>query len=67
MWRLEPLEEKADLMEVIFLNLGELDAERDPEHPTVLGLLDVLFSGSLGADEIKKILKTTFDMPAAKE
>ncbi|MBD5558959.1 MAG: hypothetical protein HDQ87_01160 [Clostridia bacterium] len=66
-WRLEPLEEKADLMEVIFLNLGELDAERDPEHPTVLGLLDVLFSGSLGADEIKKILKTTFDIPVTKE
>ena len=66
-WGFEMLEAEADLMEVDFLNLGDPQLEQAAEHPTALELLDVLFSGSLNQDEIKRILKTNFNIPVTKQ
>lgn len=65
--RTEAPEEATNLMEVIFLNLGEPAAEQDPEHPSLLWLLDVLLSNTMETAEKKKLLETIFDIPMTKE
>lgn len=58
--------EEADLMEVVLLNLGEPDAVADPECPSLLRLLDVLFTKSLETAEKKEILEKEFGIPMTK-
>lgn len=58
---LEKIEKDGDLMEVIFLNLGEPEEVQDPENP------DALFSKKLTTSEKKDLMETTFDIPMTKE
>lgn len=64
---LQEIESDADLMEVVFLNLGEPEPVQDPEHPDVLWLLDALFSKKLTTSEKMELMETNFDIPMTKE
>lgn len=64
---LEEIENAGDLLEVVFLNLGEPESVQDPENPDILRLLDVLFSKNLTTEEKKNILETDFDIPMTKK
>ena len=64
---LRAIEKDGDLLEIVFLNLGEPEAVRDPENPDILWLLDVLFSKTMDITEKKNILESDFDIPMTRK
>ena len=54
-------------MEVYVLNLGEPQGAAGREKPTLLELLDILFSKKMEPAQKKETLENTFDIPMTKK